>query len=282
MTCKELHDIERSTREFELETNAMRGLLYPHPSLNCAVNSTDAINETTLVSINRRRRLFMDARYSGRSQARLAATGDVADNVGYMVEFDFGFPVGQVSWTSGWRIGIPRRVKIGQFRHPIGFDGLTRSKIDSANDAVQHCSQPEFFIAETGGAAFVSAGVPSAVPPFVDRLLSSEGRTSFGTTFATLVNRIVEELVVAGFLSLIRKDAPLYDPEQPRYSVNDLMKEGAAEAIASIISDNELHHENIVPSLFERRDASAVARTAIETGVSKRSQVPGLAAETLQ
>jgi phosphate-selective porin OprO/OprP len=25
-------------------------------------------------------------------RARLAATGDVADNTGYMVEFDFGFP----------------------------------------------------------------------------------------------------------------------------------------------------------------------------------------------
>jgi len=68
--------------------------------------------------------------------------------------------------------------------------------------------------------------------------------------------------------------------------VNDQMKVAASEAIASIISDNELHHEYIVPSVFDRRVASAVAdavaRTAIETGVARRSQLPGLAAETFQ
>lgn len=68
--------------------------------------------------------------------------------------------------------------------------------------------------------------------------------------------------------------------------VNDQMKVAAAEAIASIIADDELHPEYIVPSVFDRRVASAVAdaaaRTAIETGFAKRPQVPGLAAETLQ
>ena len=33
---------------------------------------------------------------------------------------------------------------------------------------MRYRSQPEFFIAETGGAAFVPAGVPSQIPPFVD------------------------------------------------------------------------------------------------------------------
>lgn len=186
-------------------------------------------------------------------RARLAATGDVADNVGYMVEFDFGFP-GRPNFMDVWlevrdtRLG---NVKIGQFRHPVGLGGLTSVKeltfvergmpfaflpfrqtgamtsgadedagrtwalsgfrfptdafggqigdnggyglasrltqvmaedadggvlhlggayslIDPANDAVQYRSQPEFFIAETGGAAFVPAGVPASVPPFVD------------------------------------------------------------------------------------------------------------------
>ena len=187
-------------------------------------------------------------------RARLAATGDVADNVGYMLELDFGFP-GRPSFMDVWMeirdTAILNDVRIGQFRHPFGLDGLTSVKeltfierglpfaflpfrqvgvmssganeevgttwavsgfrfptdafggqigdnggygmatrltgviaedsngavlhiggayslIDPANDAVQYRSQPEFFIAETGGAAFVPAGVPTAVPPFVD------------------------------------------------------------------------------------------------------------------
>ncbi len=68
--------------------------------------------------------------------------------------------------------------------------------------------------------------------------------------------------------------------------VNDQMKVAAAEAIASTISENELHPEYIVPSVFDRRVASAVAdavsRTAIETGFAKRPQVPGMPAETHQ
>lgn len=187
-------------------------------------------------------------------RARLAAVGDVAENVGYTVEFDFGFP-GRPSFMDVWLevrdTQLLNDVKVGYFRHPIGLDGLTSVKeltfierglpfaflpfrqigamsawrneelgttwsisgfrfptdifggqigdnggyglatrltailiefangplfhiggaysfINPANDAVRYLSQPEFFIAETGGAAFVPAGVPSAVPPFVD------------------------------------------------------------------------------------------------------------------
>lgn len=187
-------------------------------------------------------------------RARLAAVGDVAENVGYQMEFDFGFP-GRPSFMDVWLEvrELPRlnNLRVGLFRHPIGLDGLTSVKeltfierglpfaflpfrqigvmssraneetgttwaisgfrfptdgfggqvgdnggygmatrltqvaaessdgsvlhlggayslIDPANDAVRYLSQPEFFIAETGGAAFVLPGVPNAVPPFVD------------------------------------------------------------------------------------------------------------------
>ncbi|TWU34538.1 Porin P precursor [Novipirellula aureliae] len=66
--------------------------------------------------------------------------------------------------------------------------------IDPSNDAVQYRSQPEIFIAETGGAAFVPAGVPSTVPPFVDtgvientdltNLFSAELATTIGSFHA--------------------------------------------------------------------------------------------------
>ena len=62
--------------------------------------------------------------------------------------------------------------------------------------------------------------------------------------------------------------------------VNDEMKVAAANAIAATISEDELHPEYIVPSVFDRRVATAVAEAvslkAIETGVARREQVPGI------
>lgn len=60
--------------------------------------------------------------------------------------------------------------------------------------------------------------------------------------------------------------------------VNLEMKIAAARAIAGIIDPSELVAEYIVPSVFDRRVAAAVARavaeTAIETGVARRSTIP--------
>lgn len=56
--------------------------------------------------------------------------------------------------------------------------------------------------------------------------------------------------------------------------INEEMKLAAANAIASIISDTELHPEYIVPSVFDKRVAEAVARevevAAHQTGVARR------------
>lgn len=55
--------------------------------------------------------------------------------------------------------------------------------------------------------------------------------------------------------------------------INDEMKIAAAEAIASIISDEELNEEYIIPDAFDKRVcefvASAVARAARDTGVAR-------------
>jgi len=60
--------------------------------------------------------------------------------------------------------------------------------------------------------------------------------------------------------------------------INEEMKLAAANAIASIISDNELHPEYIVPSVFDKRVAEAVAReveaAAHRTGVARRQLEP--------
>ena len=54
------------------------------------------------------------------------------------------------------------------------------------------------------------------------------------------------------------------------------MKLAAANAIAGIITDAELHPEYIVPSVFDKRVAEAVAReveaAAYRTGVARRER----------
>ena len=56
--------------------------------------------------------------------------------------------------------------------------------------------------------------------------------------------------------------------------INEQMKLAAAHAIAGIISEDELHPEYIVPSVFDKRVAEAVAQgvknAAYETMVARR------------
>ena len=56
--------------------------------------------------------------------------------------------------------------------------------------------------------------------------------------------------------------------------INETMKLAAAKAIADIIQPNELCSDYIIPSVFDRRVAqavaAAVAQAAHDTGVSKR------------
>jgi malate dehydrogenase (oxaloacetate-decarboxylating) len=53
------------------------------------------------------------------------------------------------------------------------------------------------------------------------------------------------------------------------------MKVAAARAIAEVISDDELHEDYIIPSVFNRKVAPAVAaatrRVAIEQGLARVS-----------
>jgi malate dehydrogenase (oxaloacetate-decarboxylating) len=57
-------------------------------------------------------------------------------------------------------------------------------------------------------------------------------------------------------------------------AINEQMKLAAAQAIASVIPNDELHAEYIIPSVFNRRvveaTAAAVAEAAMSTGVARR------------
>jgi malate dehydrogenase (oxaloacetate-decarboxylating) len=58
-------------------------------------------------------------------------------------------------------------------------------------------------------------------------------------------------------------------------AINEQMKLAAAQAIAGVIPDDELHAEYIIPSVFNRRvveaTAAAVAEAAVATGVARRT-----------
>lgn len=60
------------------------------------------------------------------------------------------------------------------------------------------------------------------------------------------------------------------------------MKLAAARAIADVITEDELHPDYIIPSVFDRRVAQAVAaavsQAALDTGVARRHQKPSLQA----
>jgi malate dehydrogenase (oxaloacetate-decarboxylating) len=67
--------------------------------------------------------------------------------------------------------------------------------------------------------------------------------------------------------------------------INEEMKLAAARAIQAIISDEELGPDYIIPSVFDKRVAPAVARAVIEaayeTGVAKRERKPGAVQEAV-
>ena len=64
----------------------------------------------------------------GFRRARLAAVGDVADNVSYMIEMDFAFP-GRPSFMDVFvdihDVPVFGNLKFGQWRQPFGLDNLT-------------------------------------------------------------------------------------------------------------------------------------------------------------
>ena len=59
-------------------------------------------------------------------------------------------------------------------------------------------------------------------------------------------------------------------------TINDAMKLAAAEAIAGVIAEDELHAEYIIPSVFNRQVAeavgAAVAEAAVRSGVARRER----------
>jgi malate dehydrogenase (oxaloacetate-decarboxylating) len=67
--------------------------------------------------------------------------------------------------------------------------------------------------------------------------------------------------------------------------INEEMKLAAARAIASVVAEEELSEDYIIPSVFNRRVAevvaAATAEAAVATGVARRTTAPAADAETV-
>lgn len=65
---------------------------------------------------------------TGFRRARLAAVGDVSEDVSYMLEMDFAFP-GRPSFMDVWldvhNVPVLGNIRVGQWRQPFGMDNLT-------------------------------------------------------------------------------------------------------------------------------------------------------------
>jgi malate dehydrogenase (oxaloacetate-decarboxylating) len=65
--------------------------------------------------------------------------------------------------------------------------------------------------------------------------------------------------------------------------LNETMKLAAARAIQTIITDEEVGPDYIIPSVFDKRVVNAVAKAVVEaayeTGVARRERKPTSAAE---
>jgi malate dehydrogenase (oxaloacetate-decarboxylating) len=107
--------------------------------------------------------------------------------------------------------------------------------------------------------------------PEIDPDLAAPHAAVIATGRSDYPNQINNVLCFPGFFR------GLLDVRAPR--VIDAMKIAAAEAIAGVIPDKDLLPDYIVPSVFDRRVASAVAKavakTAQECGIARREHKPG-------
>lgn len=134
------------------------------------------------------------------------------------------------------------------------FIGFGREKILEAGDlSVMNTNPIVFMMAYPAPEIDMNSAMEAA------RVLAS-GRSDFP-------NQINNMLCFPGFFR------GLLDARASQ--VNDRMKLGAAQAIADVIGRDEIHEDYIVPSVFDRRVAKAVANAVVEaasqTGVSRRA-----------
>ena len=161
----------------------------------------------------------------------------------------------------------PEQEKLADITNPDNFKGQLKEAVKDA-DLFIGVSAPgvltEEMIASMAKDPIVFA-MANPVPEIMPDKAKAAGVRVIGTGRSDFPNQINNVLafpgIFRGALDVRASD------------INDEMKIAAAEAIASIIKDDELNEEYIIPDAFDKRVAEyvskAVAKAARDTGVAR-------------
>lgn len=161
----------------------------------------------------------------------------------------------------------PEQEKLAEITNPDNFKGQLKEAVKDA-DLFIGVSAPgvltEEMIASMAKDPIVFA-MANPVPEIMPDKAKAAGVRVIGTGRSDFPNQINNVLafpgIFRGALDVRASD------------INDEMKIAAAEAIASIIKDDELNEEYIIPDAFDKRVAEyvskAVAKAARDTGVAR-------------
>lgn len=161
----------------------------------------------------------------------------------------------------------PEQEKLAEITNPDNFKGQLKEAVKDA-DLFIGVSAPgvltEEMIASMAKDPIVFA-MANPVPEIMPDKAKAAGVRVIGTGRSDFPNQINNVLAFPG---IFRGTLDVRASD-----INDEMKIAAAEAIASIIKDDELNEEYIIPDAFDKRVAEyvskAVAKAARDTGVAR-------------
>ncbi len=168
----------------------------------------------------------------------------------------------------GREVGMnPAKEEIAEFSNKLGKKGTLQDAVKGADIFVGVSSPglltPEMVKSMNKGAIVMPMANPT--PEIMPDLAMEAGAAVVGTGRSDFPNQINNVLafpgIFRGALDVRAKD------------INEEMKIAAAKAIASLVSDEELRADYIIPAPFDNRVAktvaSAVKEAAIKTGVNR-------------
>ena len=167
-----------------------------------------------------------------------------------------------------------------------GAEGLTDAKKEIASFTNKNHRKGSLADAMTGADIFIGVSGPGLV---TEEMVASMNKGAIVMPMANPVPEIMPDLAIKAGAAVVgtgRSDFPnqinnvLAFPgifrgalDVRASDINEAMKIAAAKAIASLVSDDELNPEYIIPKAFDPRVgktvAQAVAQAAIDTGVNR-------------
>ena len=157
------------------------------------------------------------------------------------------------------------KIRLAEITNPEGRSGGLKEALKGADVfigvSVAHALKPEW-IREMNPDPIVFAMANPTPEIMYDEAISA-GVAVMGTGRSDMPNQINNVLVFPG---IFRGALDVHARD-----INYDMKIAAARAIASLIRDDELNRENIIPSLFDKRVCPAVAKAVADAAIASGS-----------